>query len=97
METRFVRCGRPNCHCAKGQGHGPYTYLIVGDRAHKRKKYVRKGETAEVQTRFTSHREQAAKGRASRDRDVNLLRSMRDEVREVQSKIGVMRRRTAEQ
>lgn len=23
----MVRCGRPNCRCAKGQKHGPYYYL----------------------------------------------------------------------
>ena len=26
---RFKRCGRPGCHCADGQGHGPKTYLSV--------------------------------------------------------------------
>ncbi|HKN49778.1 MAG TPA: DUF6788 family protein [Actinomycetota bacterium] len=24
------RCGRPGCHCAEGELHGPYTYLSVG-------------------------------------------------------------------
>ena len=27
IEWRFVRCGKPRCHCAKGsRGHGPYAY-----------------------------------------------------------------------
>ena len=25
VNTHYVRCGKPNCHCAKGPGHGPYT------------------------------------------------------------------------
>jgi hypothetical protein len=28
IET-YKRCGRPNCHCADGRGHGPKRYLSV--------------------------------------------------------------------
>ena len=28
VET-FKRCGRPNCHCADGPGHGPKHYLCI--------------------------------------------------------------------
>lgn len=28
IET-YKRCGRPNCHCADGPGHGPKRYLSV--------------------------------------------------------------------
>jgi hypothetical protein len=24
---RFLQCGRPNCHCRKGEKHGPFFYL----------------------------------------------------------------------
>jgi hypothetical protein len=24
-----VRCGKPGCHCERGQGHGPFVYLSV--------------------------------------------------------------------
>jgi hypothetical protein len=24
---RFLKCGRPNCHCRKGAKHGPFFYL----------------------------------------------------------------------
>lgn len=24
---RFLKCGRPNCHCQKGEKHGPFYYL----------------------------------------------------------------------
>ena len=31
LVTRYRRCGRPNCHCARegAQGHGPAYYLMV--------------------------------------------------------------------
>jgi hypothetical protein len=24
---RFLKCGRPNCHCRRGEKHGPFFYL----------------------------------------------------------------------
>ena len=29
LRERFVRCGKPGCHCEKGRGHGPFVYLSV--------------------------------------------------------------------
>jgi hypothetical protein len=29
LVTRYRRCGKPTCHCAKGEGHGPAHYLVV--------------------------------------------------------------------
>lgn len=26
---RYLRCGKPGCHCAMGRGHGPKYYLSV--------------------------------------------------------------------
>ena len=45
--SRMRRCGKPNCHCANGPGHGPYLYLstvlrgrLLGGKRNK----ARKGE-----------------------------------------------------
>jgi len=27
-EVRYVRCGKPGCHCCSGPGHGPYVYRL---------------------------------------------------------------------
>lgn len=27
LRRRYVRCGKPGCHCREGQGHGPFIYL----------------------------------------------------------------------
>lgn len=29
LRRRYLRCGKPNCHCKKGRGHGPFLYLNV--------------------------------------------------------------------
>lgn len=27
---QYIRCGKPNCHCANGgERHGPYTYEVI--------------------------------------------------------------------
>jgi hypothetical protein len=30
LTTQQRRCGKPGCHCAQGELHGPYVYLSVG-------------------------------------------------------------------
>jgi hypothetical protein len=27
LRRRYVRCGKPGCHCQEGRGHGPFIYL----------------------------------------------------------------------
>lgn len=29
LRKRYLRCGKPGCHCLKGRGHGPFFYLNV--------------------------------------------------------------------
>ena len=29
LRRRYVRCGKPTCHCQEGRGHGPFLYLSV--------------------------------------------------------------------
>ena len=44
-----VRCGKANCHCAKGAGHGPYAFLHWRDRSGRQcRRYVRQADTEEV-------------------------------------------------
>ena len=47
---RYKRCGKPNCKCANGPGHGPKYYLSVsrpGTRSPQMD-YVRQADVAEV-------------------------------------------------
>src|ERR1700739_160283 len=40
IET-YKRCGRPNCHCSSGPGHGPKRYLVISQRGGRpRRNYV---------------------------------------------------------
>lgn len=37
-----VRCGKANCWCAEGLGHGPYTYKYWKEDGKLRKEYVKR-------------------------------------------------------
>jgi hypothetical protein len=51
----YKRCGRPNCHCVDGQGHGPKHYLSVSQPgAHPRRDYVRNADVGRT-TQFISN------------------------------------------
>ncbi len=39
------RCGRPNCRCARGRMHGPYSYLYWREDGRLRKRYIRAADT----------------------------------------------------
>jgi hypothetical protein len=39
---RFIKCGKPNCRCASGQGHGPYWYACYHDAKGWHERYIGK-------------------------------------------------------
>ena len=43
-----VRCGKPQCGCATGEGHGPYWYLRWREGDLQRRRYVRCADVAAV-------------------------------------------------
>ena len=49
-DTARKRCGRPNCHCVDGTGHGPKRYLSTISRTGERPRvgYVPNAAHAEV-------------------------------------------------
>lgn len=36
------RCGKPSCHCASGEGHGPYWYAYFHEAGRLRSRYIGK-------------------------------------------------------
>jgi hypothetical protein len=47
---RYLRCGKPGCHCAKGRGHGPKYYLSVSYPGRRPElQYVSQEQKAEVE------------------------------------------------
>ena len=60
VET-YKRCGRPNCHCVDGPGHGPKRYLSISQPGGRpRRDYVPNGvhvQVAELIDNFRKMRE----------------------------------------
>lgn len=47
------RCGKPGCHCAEGDPHGPYAYFAPKTAGRGRSKYVPSHLVAAVRARLT--------------------------------------------
>ena len=49
LTETYKRCGRPNCHCADGPGHGPKRYLVTSQPGGRpRREYVPNAAHAQV-------------------------------------------------
>lgn len=77
LEVRRVKCGRANCKCAKGELHGPYTYVRTYDGGQRWRKYVKNGDVSTLnQSRLKHKRERKERLEAHRTLK-SLLREMR--------------------
>lgn len=48
MNAQWVRCGKPGCHCARGERHGPYWYRFWRDHYGRHKVYVKPADLEAV-------------------------------------------------
>src|SRR5262249_5302566 len=80
VRPQWVRCGHPNCRCARGELHGPYHYRFWRECGKLRKVYIRPEELEQVRARCEARR------RARRDLLAawDTLRALRAAVREVE-------------
>ena len=49
LVSHRVRCGKPTCRCATGEGHGPYTFLYWREGQKQHRRYVPAAEVEAVQ------------------------------------------------
>jgi hypothetical protein len=57
---QWVKCGKPRCHCARGELHGPYWYRIWRDAfGSSCKEYVRPADLEAVRAACTANRAKA--------------------------------------
>jgi hypothetical protein len=54
--VQWVRCGRANCRCARGELHGPYHYRIWREDGKIRKTYVGPAELGQVRAQCATRR-----------------------------------------
>jgi hypothetical protein len=76
----MVRCGRPNCRCARGSLHGPYFYRFWREGGRLRKEYVPRPDVERVRAQCQARRQARQELAAWRE----VWRQMAAEVREVE-------------
>ena len=50
VHAQFVKCGKLNCKCTRGELHGAYFYYFVRVGGRLRKRYLKASEVQEIQT-----------------------------------------------
>lgn len=54
---QWVKCGRPDCRCARGSPHGPYFYRFYREGGRLRKRYVRAADVGRVREQCEARRQ----------------------------------------
>src|SRR5262245_29996843 len=80
VQRQWVRCGRPNCRCARGRLHGPFYYRFWRDAGRLRKQYVPARQLSDTRARCQAHRQE----RVARKMAWSTWRRIRDLLREVE-------------
>lgn len=85
IDARFLRCGKANCKCAKGDLHGPYYVRRWREYGKRYSKYVKKSDvSATFQAVFEyrkSRQETREMVRSINEAGNTLLRAMREMLR----------------
>ena len=76
VATVRIRCGKPNCHCARGQRHVAHYHVTYFGGVRSRK-YVRRDQLPEVLAACEVHRKLQAQLRAGRAEYKELLAQTR--------------------
>jgi hypothetical protein len=85
LQQQWVKCGKANCKCSRGQLHGPYFYLFVSMSDGLWKAYVRRGDVPLIRAAIMERKRLHSSFRAEVRQSHNLLRQM------VKAAVGVRR------
>jgi hypothetical protein len=75
---QWVRCGRRNCRCARGELHGPFFYRFWREGGKLKKQYVRAVDLQEVRARCEARRQVRCDLEAGWDTWRDLLAAVRE-------------------
>jgi hypothetical protein len=78
VHAQYVRCGKQNCHCRNGLGHGPYFYHYWREGGRLRKRYLRSSEVDAVRNQCKANRQHRLEVAESRRSAQELVQRLRD-------------------
>lgn len=82
-----TRCGKPGCRCTRGELH-PTQYMRWREAGRHRRRYVPKGELADVEAILARRRREAADARLRVMTDDELIRQLEARYRALRELIG---------
>lgn len=70
LVEQYVTCGKPTCRCARGDKHGPLSYLYWKEQGRSRSLYIPRDEVKAMQAQIDTYRQFQAEllGGAERQR-----------------------------
>jgi hypothetical protein len=92
IEIRYVRCGRANCKCSKGELHGPYHLRRWTTDGRKVTKYVKNSEKQTVLAAVSAYKKNRIKQHQTRERDRQLVREIRGNNKEFSLMLQLIRK-----
>lgn len=75
-----IKCGKPNCKCARGFLHGPYFYRVWNVGGSRYKEYVRNSDLPAVMEGINEYRKQQAIARATNEVARSQWRKLREKL-----------------
>jgi hypothetical protein len=77
VQRRRVRCGKPNCRCARGQFHVAHYHVWKSDGV-RYQRYIRRADVDAMRQACAEHRTLQAELLAGRESYKDMLRRVRD-------------------
>jgi hypothetical protein len=56
--AQMIRCGKPNCKCARGELHGPYFYHFTRVNGSLTKRYIKAIEVSHIRAACSARRKE---------------------------------------
>ncbi len=80
--AQMVRCGKPNCKCARGELHGPYFYHFERVNGVLIKRYVKKKDVTAMRAACDARREGEQRNRLAHKLNVRELAKIIEQIRD---------------
>lgn len=85
VHEQYVRCGKPNCKCSRGELHGAYYYHFVRVGGRLTKRYLKATEVEAVRSAVHARQIEEKNWRKENDELWRKLRLMRSQLQEMKN------------
>ena len=87
LQADLVRCGKPNCRCARGQRHGPYWYRRWHENGREHRQYIKAADVEAVRAACLAYRRQQRERRQTTEAGLAQWRKERQRLKDLLSTV----------